>query len=259
MNRVTRVLLFCLTAAAMSSAAFAQNEVPQNGWLDVNFAGGRSSQGAETVTFTSRVFSETAAAAASYPTLPNLKGVDFNAGFRLPGGAGKPIGIGVHFDNINYQQIADLGVRIPHPFFFNRPGAAAGISDVLTRKDRSLDIQATFIPPTPAEWNVRLFGGPSYIHMEEERVGAILYSQVATIFGTNFVAITSAPVETVDGSAWGLNAGADVAFFFSRYVGVGGTLRLTRGTVTLVDPLSNVEMDRDASHVIYGAGVRFRY
>jgi hypothetical protein len=57
----------------------------------------------------------------------------------------------------------------------------------------------------------------------------------------------------VDGSTWGFNAGVDVAYFFSRYVGAGGVIRLNRGTVTVDDPLTPDAAELSAGHVTFGA------
>ena len=56
-----------------------------------------------------------------------------------------------------------------------------------------------------------------------------------------------------------LNVGGDVGFFFSRHVDVGGIVRFNKGTVTLSDPLTDEDVERDASHVSFGGGLRLRF
>ena len=56
----------------------------------------------------------------------------------------------------------------------------------------------------------------------------------------------------------GYNAGVDLTFFFSRYVGVGGLVRTSRATVKLPTPDGH-KVDVDAGGTQVGAGMRFRF
>jgi hypothetical protein len=238
-----------------STPGFAQ-DVPNKGWVDINFLGLKSQQGAETVTFTTTLFREIAASAAAYPDIEGTgKAIEVGGGFRIV----PAFGVGIHFDAANIEQVAGLAATIPHPTIFDRAGTGTGTSDVLERQDRSVDIQAIFFVPTSETWMVRVFAGPTYFSLKEDRIGIVNYNQAFSLFGTNLITITSPTVQQVDGSGWGFNAGTDVGFFFSRYVGVGGTLRFNKGTVTLGDPLSGIEVDREAGHISFGGGLRLRF
>ncbi len=246
-------------APASPVMASAQTTAPNKGFVDLNFVGVQSSQGEQLVTFNTVLFREPLAAAALYPALPRVKGIDVGGGFRWPFGRQPIFGLGVHFDFVDYTMLAGLGVTIPHPLQFGRTATATSISSLMNRKDRNIDIMAMAFVPTSAAWSVRVFGGPTHFRVEEERVRIINYNQVFSVFGANVVTITTAPLATAEGSRWGFNAGVDVGYFFSRYVGIGGMLRASKGTVTLTDPLTNDAVERKAGHLAYGAGLRFRF
>ena len=92
------------------------------------------------------------------------------------------------------------------------------------------------------KWRITGFAGPSFFRLSHEMVANVRYQQLANVFtGSNQVAITTYDQENVSGSNWGMNAGADAAYFFSRSIGVGAGLRFNYGTITVNDPLSKAE------------------
>jgi hypothetical protein len=243
-----------------SSPALAQSDAPNNGWVDVNLLGIRSQQGEQSVTFTTTLFGDTLTAAAAYPEIRATgRAVEFGGGFLLLAGTAGGLGIGIHVDALNIQQVSGLAITVPHPLVFGRSATARSSSSVLERRDRNIDIQAIYFAPTPSAWSVRLFGGPTYLRVEEERVRVIDYNQAVTTLGGNVVTIAGAPTADVEGSGWGFNVGGDVAFFFSRYVGVGAVVRVSTGTVALADPFNADDVDREAGHTAFGGGLRLRF
>lgn len=221
--------------------------------INVDFVGVASSQDSQEVVQRTTLFREISTGAVAYPVLPTVKGLKGGITF------GRTFAVGVNLDFINYEQTAGLAISIPHPLFFNRPGTDVAVSEVLDRKDRNVDIRAVYIAPTPQEWSVQVFGGPTYLSVKEDRIGGILYNQSAPASGANNVTITSTLKDTVSGSTWGFNVGADVGYFFTRHVGLGGQVSANRGTVTLTDPFVDDDVDRSAGHVTFGGGLRLRF
>jgi len=172
------------------------------------------------------------------------------------------VGFGVGFDAVNYQSQVGLGVSIPHPVFFNRMGTGADITkDPLQRQDRSVDLSAMLFPRTSDAWQIRIFGGPTYFRVSQEMVETIGYSQFFNVFtGANIVAVTGFTKRTVEGSSWGVNGGVDVGYFFTRNVGIGGVLRVNRGTVKVdKEPLTDAVADLKVGHTTFGGGLRLRF
>jgi hypothetical protein len=61
--------------------------------------------------------------------------------------------------------------------------------------------------------------------------------------------------------SWGFNLGADVSYFVTRVVGMGGNLRYTRGATEIVDAdlLSDGPQKAEPGGLQMGGGVRFRF
>jgi hypothetical protein len=244
-----------LSLTLLASPALAQN-APSRGWVDINLVSVGSQQDEQTYTFSTPVFDEVATAATVYPKLSSGRRGDIAAGVNVH----PRIGVGVHFDLINYDSEVGMALRVPHPLFFNRFAEDARVTDSpLERRDRAVDIAAVFTVPTPDAWRVRLFGGPTYFSVSQEMVEDIGFNQLFDIFGLNLVEIDTFTRRTVDGTAWGFNAGADVSYFFSRNVGVGAVVRFNRGTVTVDEPLTGNSADLEAGHTTVGAGLRLRF
>lgn len=248
-----RRLSLCFALAVfLPSLAAAQTR----GWVGVNVASWTSAQESQTYTFNSRVFGETATAVTNYPELGSAIGVDVAAGVNIV----PMFGVGVSADVASYDYTVGLAVRIPHPTAFNRHATATGSSAPMSRSDTGINISAVYTPRTPDSVQVRLFGGPTYFSVEQDMVGRINYAQVFNLLGVNLVEVTTTQDSTVNESAWGFHAGADVSYFFSRYVGVGGMVRFSRGTVDIQsEPLSAGPAELSTGFAVVGGGVRFRF
>jgi outer membrane protein with beta-barrel domain len=247
------VVAMLFIAASTASAQSA----PSRGWLDVDFVSVRGSQGEQTFTARTSVFQEQASFASAYPELPSATGGNIAGGFNIH----PRIGVGVHFVNISYEMPVGLAVNIPHPLFFNRFATDSDVTDsALERKDRSIDIAAVYTVPTPDAVRIRVFGGPTHFNVKQEMVSDVYFNQMFNLLGANVVDITRFDQQRVDGSAWGFNVGTDVAYFFSRYIGVGGVLRFNRGTVEIEkEPLTETPTELKAGHTMIGGGLRLRF
>ena len=250
---------FSVAAVALVTAAstvFAQG-APSRGWLDIDFVSVRPSQETQTFTYRTQVFDELASFASAYPDLPAAQGGNIGGGFNVH----PRIGVGVHFVNVNYEMPIGLAVNVPHPLIFNRFATDADVtSSTLQRKDRSIDLLAVYTVPTPDAFRIRVFGGPTYFKVSQQMVSDIYFNQTFNLLGGNIVDITRSDQQQVEGSAWGFNAGADLAYFFSRYIGVGGVVRFNQGTVEIEkEPLTEQAAEWKAGHTIVGGGLRLRF
>ena len=67
--------------------------------------------------------------------------------------------------------------------------------------------------------------------------------------------LTAAMTRTQDGSTIGFNIGADIAVYFSRWVGVGGLIRFSRSEVDLGDGPTTIAVG--GLHTAAGLRLRF--
>jgi hypothetical protein len=252
--RRTLLLALALITAPSVSPAFAQDE---RVWIDVNFGLATSAAGDEAFAFEGRLFSEPAAFAVAYPEPSRGAAFDFGGGYMFT----PRVGVGLSFTGTAHQDPAGLGATIPHPYFFNASATASGTTDSeLMRTEGGANIQLMVVPMHSRKLRVRLFGGPTFFRYTADMVSDLSYRQTALpISRTNLVTITDFEAVEVEGTGWGVHVGGDVTYFFSRVFGLGGFARLTRGTVTIDEPMSEDEADVTVGGVQFGGGVRFRF
>jgi hypothetical protein len=107
-----------------------------------------------------------------------------------------------------------------------------------------------YLVPISPKLLLMIFGGPSQFTVRQTVVTAVGFSES---FPYDEAQFTSATVSTEEESKTGFNVGADVAYYFTRNLGVGGIVRFARASVTF----SSGEVD--AGGVIVGGGVRLRF
>lgn len=252
MQRVIVSVFVCLLA--VPAVARAQ----RGGWVDVNFGVAASTAEEETFTYTDTIYQETRTFGSGYPKPSTGASFDFGGGFMFT----PLLGLGVTFSGQGHKDQAALAITVPHPYFFNRPAtAAAPTEDKLTRAEGAMHIQLMVAPVHTDNFRFRVFGGPTYHRLKADMVQDIEYTQLAFSFSTsNVVEIDRYDAVEAEGTGWGYHAGADVSWFFSRVVGIGGLVRFTGGTVTLdPEPMSEIEQDVKVGGIHAGGGLRLRF
>ncbi len=97
---------------------------------------------------------------------------------------------------------------------------------------------------------VVVFGGPSFFTVKQSVVTGITYSEDYPYDEATF---SGADVETEEEKKTGFNVGADVGYYFTKNVGVGGIIRFSPTKVTF--SLGEV----DAGGAMVGGGLRLRF
>lgn len=134
---------------------------------------------------------------------------------------------------------------------------------LLQHLDTGVHVQVFFKPPTRENLQVLIFGGPSHYTVSQQLVTDISYAQTG-ISTPQTVTITGYRNQQMEASAWGFNAGTDVAFFFRRHVGIGATARYTGGTVQMPDTAAAIAGHTSTQPVkvvraTIGFGLRLRF
>jgi hypothetical protein len=238
--------------------AVSNDRLPPNRvFIDVNYMSLHPLQQEQAFTFSRLLFGETATAAAAYPELASVDGLDIGGAVML----GSQVGFGVRALWAEWSGPVGLAIRIPHPTLNARFGTDADISDLpVLREEQIFDFFALYSENRP-DWRVQFFGGPSYFRLTHDMVSVINYTQFASpITGVNTVNITTQQMATVEDWTLGFNAGADASWFFSRYVGVGGGLRFNFGTLKIdEEPLSGEPGEFRVGSTTFVGGARFRF
>lgn len=238
--------------------AFRPRGAPRRGWLDIDAVRFHSvDRPAFSPNRVGILYGEGAGGGALYRTQDiDLTSVGLSGGFGFQHG----LGFALSFDGENYTEPVTLAVVVPSPYFTNLSAVDATTLNSVERRERALDISAEYVIPSPNWLRLRVFGGPTYFHITNAMVTDIQYSQVASsLVRLNVVAIRGFTQRDVTGSALGYHAGLDGAYFFSRHVGVGGGARFNRGTVTVLDPISDKDTGLRVGHLSFNGGLRLRF
>jgi hypothetical protein len=165
------------------------------------------------------------------------------------------LGIGVGVSRFSVSTPSTLTAGVPHPFFFNRPRPVAAEVTGLTREEQAVHLQLRAVVPAGQRVQLMLFGGPSFFTVHQTMVTDFSYAESYPYDAVTFRAATTTR-STV--SAKSFNAGADAAFFFTRQVGIGGTLQFSGATFEMPGALDGTT-DVKVGGGQVGAGLRLRF
>lgn len=177
--------------------------------------------------------------------------------FNIAAGAAvwRQLGVGVAVTRFSRSTAASLSGSIPHPFFFSRPRSVSAAVGGLKREELAVHVQAKGIIPAGTRVLVMLFGGPSFFQVKQGVVTDFTYTDTYPYDEASF---RSSVTTTAKGSKIGFNVGGDVAFFFTRHLGVGGMVQFSGTSVELPMARGGAQ-EVKAGGIQGGAGLRVRF
>ena len=176
---------------------------------------------------------------------------DVSGGVRV----GSYFGVGIGVSRSNLEETASVSAQLPHPFFLHRDRAISGDSPPLGRGETAVHLQGLVMVPATSSFTVTAFGGPSLFNVEQQLVTDVNFTHAYPYDTASF---SSAVVGRESNSAVGFNVGADVAYYFSRNVGIGWLTRYSRAAVELPSASGEVvEIDAGGLHTAVGLRLRF--
>jgi hypothetical protein len=226
-------------------------------WIDVNLGVAIAADETVTLEHSDRLFGETRTFRTAYEN-PTGASFDFGGGVMFT----PQVGVGVSFAGTAHQAAPELFVQVPHPNFFNASASdTADADEEFQRVEGSVHLQLMGATEFGDNLRLRVFGGPTYFRLQHDLVSNIRYLQAFAIFNrANAVDITTYDsVDKVEGTGWGYHVGGDVSFFFTRVVGLGAFARYSRGTVDLVEPLRDSEVELKVGGLQFGGGLRLKF
>jgi len=178
--------------------------------------------------------------------------------FNISGGATiwRNVGVGVGVTRYAKNTPTAFSASVPHPFFFNRARTVEGDIGGIKREELAVHVQAraTFLP-TPRIQAV-VFGGPSFFKVKQ---GIVNDFEITEAYPFDTATFNRGISTTADESKVGFNVGADVGYFFTRQVGVGGSLQFSRTTIDVPASGGSGTLEIKAGGVQAGAGLRLRF
>lgn len=173
-------------------------------------------------------------------------------------GAGlwRNIGVGVGVTRYSKNTPTLINASVPHPFFFNRPRTVDGEVAGIKREELAVHIQAraTFVP-TPRIQAV-VFAGPSFFSVKQ---GIVNDFEVTEAYPYDTATFSRGITTDVDESKIGFNVGADVGYFFTRQIGVGGSVQWAGTTIDAPASSGTGTFELKAGGFQAGGGLRLRF
>jgi hypothetical protein len=166
------------------------------------------------------------------------------------------VGFGVGVTRFSHSTPSALSASVPHPFFFNRARSVTGDVGGLKREELAVHIQARAIfSPSPKIQGV-LFGGPSFFSVKQ---GIVNDFEITETYPYDTATFSRGVSTTVDESKVGFNVGGDVGYFFTRQVGVGGSVQWSGTTIDVPASGGIGTFELKAGGLQAGAGLRLRF
>jgi hypothetical protein len=216
-------------ASATAATAAPARSGPSKGWRDRAFISGNGGWQLSSTTFSDsrtltdagQVDTEKRTLEADYETKSGPT-FDIGGAVRLWGGLGAGVAV------TRYSKSGDIGVSgtVPHPFFFNQPRAIDGTTPG-KREELAVHVDAVYVVPVNPRLQVAIFGGPSFFNVKQTLVSDYTFSQSYPYDSAAFTGATSAEESK---SVTGFNVGADVGYYFTDVIGIGGVIRFSRAT-----------------------------
>lgn len=166
------------------------------------------------------------------------------------------IGVGAGVTRFSHSTPSSLSASVPHPFFFNRARSISGDIGGLKREELAVHVQARAnFTPSPKIQAV-LFAGPSFFSVEQ---GIVNDFEIAETYPYDTATFSRGVTTTVDESKVGFNVGADLGYFFTRQIGVGGSVQWSGTTIDVPASGGTGTFEIKAGGLQAGGGLRLRF
>ena len=177
---------------------------------------------------------------------------DFSAGVLV----WRNVAVGVGVTRFSHNVPIGLTASVPHPFFFNRARSVTGDVVGVTREEVAVHIQArAMFKPSP-RIEAMVFGGPSFFSVKQAIVNDF---EITETYPYDTATFASGVTTALDESKSGFHAGVDVGYFFTRQVGVGGSLQWAGTTIAVPASGGTGTFDLKVGGMQAGGGIRFRF
>ena len=167
----------------------------------------------------------------------------------------RDLSVGANVSWLTRETDADVAGQLPHPFWFDRPRSVSGTATGLARTETAVHVQALWVIPVGRSFAVTVFGGPTWFNAAQDLVMDITFDQAYPFDAATY---SGANIGEGSASAIGAHAGADVAYYFSDRIGVGGMVRFSRGSVEF-DSADGGTLASNVGGVHTSGGLRIRF
>lgn len=227
--------------------ATSVNASAQTSWDDRIFlnvsVGGQVGSRDTTVTLSPTVYGEP----ASISTIRSVGGsalYDVTVGRPISGNLGAAFSL----SGRSASGDATMSASIPDPVFFDRPRTVTDNLPDMTHSERWFGFLATWRVPVNEKFDALLLVGPAVASVKHAA------PTVVTVVEQPGGPQVTPTTENISKSFVGIQAGADLRYMLTENFGVGGFLRVSNASGTLVG-----DSDLSVGGFQVGVGVRVRY
>ena len=173
----------------------------------------------------------------------------FDGGLRVRVAGNLALGANVSLHS--REGTASLTAALPHPFLFERPRQASLSVTGLDRRELAVHVPVLWLVRAGQSVDLAFFAGPTVFQASQGVVTGVGFTQRHPF---DAVDLNRTQIASHSGTSTGFHAGAEIAYFFSTWAGVGGKVRFSRATLELgsLDPIK-------AGGIHATAGLRLRF
>ena len=245
------VTLFAAPAAAQAPQTFAPE---QKAFASVNFGfEGLKQDVTQTAEFP--LYDETATWTAPH-AVKGTPTFDIGGGYYVR----RNVAVGLAYTmRSKHQRDVTVSANVPSPIFTDALRTATGDARGLEHSEQAVHLQALWRVPVLVEFDVHVFGGPTFFRVKDELINTVSINEADGNFSS--INVGDIGVSSQSHSSLGFNLGVDTRYMLMRNVGVGAMLRYSRGTVDLTNAPGTTpeKLTIDAGGLEIGAGLRFRF
>jgi len=142
----------------------------------------------------------------------------------------KQLHVGVSFSSFKDTRSGTLTAEVPNPLRFTQPRTTTGTVSGVERKENAVHIELSWRVKAAGGLEFMPFGGPSFFQTEQGLVTKLNLTLANEVYPYDTLAFPSVSTETIKDKMNGYNAGVDMAWMFSRHIGLGALIRYSHGT-----------------------------
>jgi hypothetical protein len=246
MRRILTATLFAIILGPARPAVAQTRAWPERIWFGVS-GGIQPTVNRFSDTFDVPLYAETEKISTDYPVRGGAV-IAASGGYRV----WKHLALGLGVTRSSRRAQAAVDARIPHPFFDNRLRQVQGEARA-TRSEVGAHLLVGWMMPLADRFRVLITAGPSVLSVRQTLVTGVEFTETYPYDTATF---KSATTKNATVTAAGFNAGADLFWMFSRRVGAGGVVQVTRARAK--EPAGTGRtVSVDAGGAQAGAGLRF--
>jgi hypothetical protein len=259
LHSVGRYTFFAVFLAILPIAsASAQTQV--GGWLSISATGAAPAVASVEQVSIFPLRQESFEATHLY-TEKGKPSFDIDGGVRFG-----QVGFGLAVSRYADTQKVQSSISIPSVFFFNQPTTAQAVTqNPLAHSETALHLEARYLVNLPHA-SIAAFGGPTYFRVAHELVTNDSYLETVDFStGNQTERITGYDSRSVSLRAWGYHVGADIAYYFTDFIGIGTIVRYSHGTTKLPNDIQTGNTgvasttDLAVGGLEIGGGLRIRF